>query len=383
MKNILQKISDLYNKVRSAEFLNKVTFFCKKNKRYLSAVLLFILFVIVLTQCTGKNGGNLSGTQSTEQGSETEFNINQFDLDAEFLKEENPELNTLISNYFTAYAADDLDALATIAYPMSDNEKSYIGVFSQYIESYQNIKCYYKNGLSKGSYLVSVSYDLKFYGVDTLAPGLDFFYVETKEDGGLFINNLYCSYNMGRTENELDPSIYAVILKFEQQDDIIQLQQQVETKYTEAVASDVKLATMISTTIPTAMTQWLESVENAQQSSEQDTQQSTEQTTQQTTEQTTSESQPAESTTPEQTSQEQPQTSENTGENPQENTVQQVRTTSVVYVRKGPGKENESYGKVKEGVVFTKLGTEGDWVKIDYNGSEGYIRSDFLENVTN
>lgn len=372
MKSILQKISDLYKRVCTTENLNKIKAFWKKSRRYVFAVLLFALLVVILTQCTGKNRGNGSGTQTSEQGSVTEFNADEFVLEDEFSQEENEELNTLITNYFNAYAADELDTLANIAYPMTDNEKSYIGVFSQYIENYQNIKCYYKNGLTKGSYLVSVYYELKFYGVDTLAPGLDFFYVETNEEGGLFINNLYSSYNMGRTENELDANVYSVILKFEQQSDVIELLNQVETKYSEAVASDVNLATMISTTIPTAMTQWIESItqmEDSQQSTEQDTQQSTEQTPSE----STSESQPEENTS------QQEQTDENTAEN----TVQQVRTTAKVFVRTGPGKDYSEHGKAEAGTVFTKLGVEGDWVKVDYKGAEGYIRSDFLEDVTN
>lgn len=366
MKSILQKISDLYRKVCSKENLDKVKVFWKKNGRYVYAVLLFALLVVILVQCTGKNRANGSDTQSSESGSEIEFNVDEFVLEDEFTQEENADLNTLITNYFNAYAADDLDTLATVAYPMTDNEKSYIGVFSQYIESYQNIKCYYKKGLAKGSYLVSVYYELKFYGVDTLAPGLDFFYVETDENGGLYINNLYSSYNMGRTENELDANVYAVILKFEQQDDVIELLNQVETKYTEAVASDVNLATMISTTIPTAMTQWIESISQLEESSQQDTQQTTEET-------------PAESTTPV----EQPQASETPQETTPENTVQQVRTTAKVFVRTGPGKDYSEHGKAEAGTVFTKLGVEGDWVKVNYKGADGYIRSDFLEDVTN
>ena len=386
MKSILQKISDLYKRVCTTENLNKIKALWGKGRRYVYAVLLFALLVVILTQCTGKNRDNVPDTQSSEVGSETNFNVEDFEFDSQFSQDDNAELNTLITNYFTAYATDDLDALAAIAYPMTDNEKSYIGVFSQYIENYQNIKCYYKKGVTEGSYLVSVYYELKFYGVDTLAPGLDFFYVETNEDGGLFINNLYSSYNMGRTENELDANVYAVILKFEQQDDVIALLEQVETKYTEAVASDVNLATMISTTIPTAMTQWIESITQMEES-QQGTEQTTEQTTEETPSESTTEDQPAENTT----QQEQPQASENTGENTgdntsedtTQNTTQKVRTTAKVFVRSGPGKNYSEHGKAEAGTEFTKLGEEGDWIKVDYKGAEGYIRSDFLEDVTN
>ena len=47
---------------------------------------------------------------------------------------------------------------------MSDNEKSYIGVVSQYYESVNDITPYTKNGLKKGTYFVSVKKQHKVYG---------------------------------------------------------------------------------------------------------------------------------------------------------------------------------------------------------------------------
>ena len=44
---------------------------------------------------------------------------------------------------------------------MSDNEKSYIGVVSQYYESVNDITPYTKNGLKKGTYFVSVKNSIK------------------------------------------------------------------------------------------------------------------------------------------------------------------------------------------------------------------------------
>ncbi len=117
------------------------------------------------------------------------------------------EVNTLIQQYYTAYAAGDVATLSTLATPVSANEQSYISMFSQYVDEYRNIKCYTKPGLDEKSYLVSVSMEIKFTGVDTLAPGLDFFYVRTNESGALYIDNLYCQYNLANQENALDTSV--------------------------------------------------------------------------------------------------------------------------------------------------------------------------------
>ena len=55
-------------------------------------------------------------------------------------------------------------------------------MYSQYVEAYQSIRCYTKQGLDDKSYLVSVYLEMKFAGVDTVAPGLSFFYVQTNDD---------------------------------------------------------------------------------------------------------------------------------------------------------------------------------------------------------
>ena len=55
----------------------------------------------------------------------------------------------------------------------------------------------------KRQYLVSVSMEIKFTGVDTTAPGLDFFYVRTNDDGTLYIDNLYSQYNLANQELSL------------------------------------------------------------------------------------------------------------------------------------------------------------------------------------
>ena len=60
-----------------------------------------------------------------------------------------------------------------------------------------------------------------------------------------------------------------------------------------------------------------------------------------------------------------------------------VRATTVVYVRSAPDKDDDSnkLGKAKEGEEFTALGADNGWTRILYNGSEAYIKSDYLAEV--
>ncbi len=53
-------------------------------------------------------------------------------------------------------------------------------------------------------------------------------------------------------------------------------------------------------------------------------------------------------------------------------------TGSDVNIRAQATTESASLGKAQRGDAFQSSGNEGDWIKIDYNGQTGYIRSDFL-----
>ena len=230
MKDFLKKID-----------IDKIKKFCIEKKRYIGAVGLFVVFVLVLAfmakpSASKKTDGSTESTASVAES---------FAFDKDYSVDGNEAITNLLNNYYTAYVADDLDSLEKIAYPISNNEKSYIGVLSQYYESIQNSKYYSKAGLTDGSYFVSVYNEIKFYGVDTLAPTLDFFYVETDADGNMHINNLYSIFNLSFVENTMDSDVYAVVQKYMQQEDFTALQQEVQTKYNEALTADANLANMI------------------------------------------------------------------------------------------------------------------------------------------
>lgn len=428
MKEFFNKIKSFFKK----EKIKKVTDWCIKNRRFFFAAFLFIALVVVLYACTGPNAKKNAkdnaadgGQTSTENGAAADFT-----LDPDFEKDAHADVNELITSYFAAYASADIDALEAIASPISDNEKSYIRVFSAYIESYENISCYTKSGLTDNSYLVSAYFDLKFYGVETMAPGLDFFYVETKDDGSLYINNLYSPYNLNRTENTLDPNVYAVILQFGQQEDTIALRNQVKSAYSEAVASDVDLATMLSTTIPNAMTAWMESVITPAENTEAGETQTDEpaagdgsDTSADSTDAAAGGSNapadsgdvadnggdapaengdtadgggvaPAENGDAVDNGGDAPADDAAVADTPVDNTsdetpaVNENKEVKVkvniksVKVREKASTSSDVIAGAEKGDTFTKLGEKDGWTKIDYNGKTGYIKSDYVDEVT-
>lgn len=339
---------------RVKDTLDKILDFCKKNIRYISAGALLVILIVVLAVFTGKKD---DAGESVAGGTEIATEVAQQDEEETYEVDAYPAINELVNNYYTAYANGDIATLTTLATPISQNEQGYISVFSQYVESYQNISCYTKKGLDDNSYLVSVYMEIKFTGVDTLAPGLDFFYIRANEDGSYYIDNLYSQYNLANQENALDGNIQSLITQFEQEEDVVALQQDVQAKYESALAADPNLSTMVTTTIQEAIASWVASITNP--------------STEVAAEETPVEETPAEETpTEEAPAEETPATTET------------VMATTKVNVRVAADENAEKLGTAESGTTFTRTGTEGDWSIIDYNGTPGYIKSEYLTTDT-
>ena len=62
--------------------------------------------------------------------------------------------------------------------------------------------------------------------------------------------------------------------------------------------------------------------------------------------------------------------------------AQQVKTLDTVNIRKSASEEGEKLGQAILGTVYSKLEELANgWTKIDFNGTEAYIKSEFLEDV--
>lgn len=396
-------MKDFFNR----ETLDNIKQFCTENKKYVGvAGVLVGLILILIVVVAGDNNGRQS---NTEAGSQTEISVKDFEFEKDYTNDAKDDISTLLADYYKAYVGDDLDTLGKLATPMSDNEKSYIGVVSQYYESVNDITPYTKNGLKKGSYFVSVKNSIKFTGVDTQAPTLDFFYIETGKDGKLFINNVYSNFNRTYCENELDDDIMELISKYTASSEFADLHEEVQKEYEQALSTDANLKTMLETTLTGAIKQWYTSsgIANLKkddadtQNTEADTQQADDaaqnsdqqaadanagQTTDanagQTADQQTTDANAGQTTDQQATDanaeNQQPE------EQPQAPAEYQVVTKDVVKVRDGASTDSKELGLLKEQVTLTAYGTEGDWTIVSYSaGTNGraYIKTENLQTV--
>ncbi len=330
----------------------KITEFFVKYKKYLSAAVLLLALIVILICCI-----NQKGNDSTEQASGTA--AKETHLLGTLEKDEDPEIVTLMQDYYKAVADAVIEDLEMIAEPFSENQKSYVQTFSDLYEEYRNITCYSAPGATDDSRVVFVSYDIKFKDVDTLAPGMDFFYVERNGKG-----KLYSSYNIDFMEEPLDPNLYSMILDYTKSDDLVQIQKDIQDRYEQAVASDEKLADMVGGRLRDTMTKWKASIAG-------DTEQPA----------GTENTENTQDTQKEDTQKEEDSQKEEKPEKTDKKKKNKVKTLDVCRVRRGPSTDSDIIGTVNKGVVLTKLGTEGDWTKVKFQGETGYIKSEFLKTV--
>lgn len=259
------------------------------------------------------------------------------------------DVNALMSRFFKALADGDMDTIVALRDYNDDTSLITYEKRSEYIEDYTNVTCYTKPGLEENSYFVYVSYDVKIKDIDTMAPGLNAFYVYTAEDGSLKID--------GDMESQVDAAFKLVT----NQDDVVDLYNRIDVDYNSAVASDEALGTFMEELpgkVTTSVGEALAQLEG----------QNDETATAQENENGEAESM-------------QTQESE---EQPQNQAVNQlVRATDTVNVRKSDSEEADRIGKVSPGTELTRIEERiNGWSKVIYEGSEAYIKSDYLEVIS-
>lgn len=370
--------------------MDKIVSFCKKNVKYMSRGFLTAVLVVALAAtvagCKGAENQKSQKTQTEqdEQQSDAKENAEDEKKDdkegqTEDSESENAAIEKLFSTYYNSYAAGDVDKLSEVTKYLSDMEKDYIKMLHKNVDSYDNVSCTVENGSKKGCYMVSVVYDMKLSGAKEALPGLNVFYVQTNEDGKLYINNRYSSFNRELKEQKMNKKILNQIKEFESGDTVQNLNDEVQDKYDEIIENDNKLKKKVAK-VAKAITKWKDSyIAKAEEEEQKEDEQPKENTQQEASE----DNQP-----------EEPQPEENTDNNASEdNSSDEGESSSVNYVPEGTVlTANNVYNvRVSMSVTSEIMGSTavGDsikvvlsyaegWTKVEWNGKTGYIRTDLL-----
>ncbi len=118
------------------------------------------------------------------------------------------EIDTLVETYYEAKICCDVETLKSISSePSNVISKKQLLQLVEGIDEYENIKCYVKKSYEEGAYIIFVYYDIKFIGLNTLAPSLSKLYIVTDSTGALKIYDGEMSgelkeYLVARSEDE-------------------------------------------------------------------------------------------------------------------------------------------------------------------------------------
>lgn len=206
------------------------TIYINPNVKLILGWLIFmILVVIFLAVCkpfSKKDAGDGTGNQGNEQSSE---NLGQ--SDAEFLRNEYPEVNSFIENYMQALTNCDINLLGTMVVDSSQFNEEMLQKRKQFIVGYSNIDCYTKPGLSEGSYVVYAVMNTQIQGVNAQPLSLHQFYLIPSEYGGFLQDNT----------SSTDPDIEAYLDKVNKEPDVKDLMDRVNKNNDDAAQADETL----------------------------------------------------------------------------------------------------------------------------------------------
>lgn len=307
-----------------------------------TAVLLIIAIAIAIT--AGNN-------DREEQARVSENVVTQTKPVSEVALEENkyPKVNELVNKYYTALADGDMETVAASRNYTEETEKIRLEKKSQYIESYQNLKVYTKDGLVENTYLAYVYYEVKFNDIDTVAPALNTLYICPNENGELYIY-----------EGEIDDTVSEYLKELSTQDDVVELFNTVEVSYNDATQKDEALRIFLAelpTKIKTEVGEALAAIEEPEATvSDNTVTESTDTTTVSANE------------------------TEQTQDVQAEVTTETVETTATINVRSSDSETADKIGKAPQGEKYTRLETkENGWSKILFEEKEAYVKTEFLK----
>ena len=256
-----------------------------------------------------------------------------------------PEINKLIYRYYEALEMADIDILIDIQSVVSQTESIRLQKMSEYIDKYDNIHVYTKPGPYIDTYIVYVTTEAYLNGQEVSIPGVYAFYICKNEEGAYYINT-------GELSEEEALYLENVTL----QSDVIDLKNSVRVAYNKVMEDNPDLSefwaeTSVNIDLAVSEEMALEARLKTQLEEEMNPDVS------------------GDDENPE-------------GEEPAEPVEKRVRVLDRVNVRKSASQTADKIGSANAGETYILLETmTNGWSRISYNSGEGYIKSEYLEEV--
>lgn len=341
MKDFKDKFSDFGKKANRTAADAKDWILENKNVSVPAGIGILVLIIICVVVGMNRPKGQTASVQETQSGVQSVISVPEVPLE----ENAHSELNALFAGYYEAIANGDVDTVEQLRDYISDSEKIAISKRSEYIESYQNLSCYTKPGPMEDSYVAYVYTEARMHDYETLAPGIKTFLVYRGEAGDYRI-----------LSGEIDENLDSYIKQISVQADVEELFTRVQVKYAEMGEQDPELKAFLDELkgiVDTYVAEEIAKKEGSEEVAE------------------------AEPQTEEPESEPQTQETQEAG-----NTTQMVAATSVVNVRTSDSETADKLGKAQIGDRFVLLeNRENGWSKIQFEGRDAFIKTEFLEVV--
>ena len=268
--------------------------------------------------------------------------------DVSLVANEEGAVYTLVATYYNAMATGDETTLRSVCDEISDKDMYRYLELAQYIDYYPTLEIYTKTGPEEGSVIAYVYYKIAFVGHEEEVPGYQALYICTNDQGEMYIKR-------GENSEEVNDYIKTVST----QDDVVEFNNKITVEYNELMVDHPEVLQYISELDSQVSIAVGEKLAN-QVAGDQNTDTSAEGGDQAADGQDTS--------------------AEGTEQPAEEQGPQYVTTTTTVNVRSSDSEQADKLGKVAGGTKLQVLEQRANgWTKVDYEGKEGYIKTEFLQ----
>ncbi len=395
------------------ERIDNIKKFIYDNSKIIVPVVCIAVIAIVVAFMLNKSRGKavdnreLNETLASVSSSEADNATTAPDLDKALQANTDQELYTLACTYYNATVSQDADTLRSICKDISDQDVLSRLEYGKYVKSYPSVEIYVKPGLNPGETLAFVCYKLvlsKYEGIEI--PGYQAFYACTDENGKRY-------FNYGECTQEVNDYIVSV----SEQDDVIEFNNRINVEFNDLMSANPEVLDYlnevrnnVNTTVGVMLAK--ENEEETTPAPE------GENTPPDTTEEILAQNVYAKATTTVNVRSSDSENAEKVGkategmrllvleqkvngwskvefegnqgfikseylaleESAQDMQVIKTMTaTDNVNVRAKAGEDADRIGTVLAGNTVDIIGEEGEWSKVNYEGSVGYIKTEFLQ----
>ena len=320
----------------------------KHNKVVLPAVVVVAVAITVSVSLSLSNRHKEAQQEAEIASAASETATETATEEVPLVANEEGAIYTLIATYYNAMATGDEETLRSVCDEISDKDMYRYVELSQYIDYYPTLEIYTKTGPEEGSVIAYVYYKISFVGHEEEVPGYQALYICTNDQGGLYIKR-------GENSEEVNEYIKTVST----QDDVVEFNNKITVEYNELMVDHPEVLQYISELDSQVSIAVGEKLAN----------------------QVAGETQVAEAGTEEgSTDGQDTQTENGEQQEAEDQGPQYVTTTTTVNVRSSDSEQADKLGKVSGGTKLQVLEQHPNgWTKVDYEGKEGYIKTEFLQ----